>query len=268
MKSTGRLLAGVLAGVSLHMPMTLAQDVNLAKELSNPVSSLISVPFQMNFDRRIGPDDDGEKFYVNFQPVVPISLNAHWNVISRTILPIVHQDDILPDSGHQFGLGDTLQSLFFTPKAVGPGGIIWGVGPAILLPTATDELLGGEKWAAGPTGVVLRQAGPWTYGVLANHLWSFAGKSSRNDISSTYMQPFLSYTTPDAWTYAVNLESSYDWRASDWLVPANFTVSKLLRFGKQPVSIGAGLRYWISSPDSGPEGIGGRFTVTFLFPTK
>lgn len=245
-----------------------AQDADLAKQLSNPISSLISVPFQFNFDRGIGPADDGKKFYVNFQPVIPISLNADWNVVSRTIMPLASQDDIFPGSGHQFGLGDTLQSFFFTPKAVGPSGIIWGVGPAILLPTATDKLLGGEKWAAGPTGVILRQSGPWTYGVLANHVWSFAGNSVRRDISSTFIQPFLAYTTPDAWTYGINLESSYDWVGDQWSVPMNVTVSKLLKFGNQPVSIGAGLRYWLSSPDSGPKGFGGRLIMTFLFPTK
>jgi hypothetical protein len=243
-----------------------AQEQDLAKQLSNPIASLISVPFQFNYDQRIGPADNGRKFYVNVQPVIPFSLNEEWNVISRTIVPVVNQDDIVPGAGHQFGLGDMTQSFFFSPKAPGPSGIIWGVGPVFLLPTATDDLLGGKKWGAGPTGVALKQTGPWTYGVLDNHIWSYAGDVTRKDISSTFLQPFLSYTTKDAWTYSVNLESTYDWIGETWSVPVNVMVSKLLRFGHQPVQIGGGLRYWLTSPATGPKGLGGRIAVTFLFP--
>lgn len=268
MKWTASFSAATLMGCVVYTSTVQAQNADLAKELSNPIASLISVPFQSNFDRGIGPADDGKKYYLNFQPVIPISLNEDWNVISRTIVPIVNQGDIFPGSGHQFGLGDTLQSFFFTPKAPGPGGIIWGVGPAILLPTATERLLGGDKWAAGPTGVALKQTGPWTYGVLSNHVWSFAGDNTRNNISSTFIQPFLAYTTSDAWTYSINLESSYDWVSNQWSVPVNVAVSKLLKFGNQPVSIGGGVRYWLASPDGGPKGFGGRLTVTFLYPTK
>ncbi len=132
---------------------------DLAKKLSNPIASLISVPFQFNYDSGYGPND-GEKYYVNVQPVIPFTLNENWNVISRTILPIAWQDDIAGPSGDQFGLGDTVQSFFFSPKQPTAGGIIWGAGPVFLLPTATDNLLGGEKWGAGPTAVILKQDGP------------------------------------------------------------------------------------------------------------
>jgi hypothetical protein len=176
---------------------TYGQDADLAKQLSNPIESLISVPFQFNYDSGYGPND-GNKTVLNIQPVIPISLNADWNLISRTIVPVVSQNDIAGNSGHQFGLGDTLQSFFFSPAQPTSGGIIWGAGPAFLLPTATDPLLGGEKWGAGPTVVALKQDGPWTYGMLANHIWSFAGDHSRDDVSSSFLQPFVSYTTPDA----------------------------------------------------------------------
>lgn len=237
----------------------------LAKKLSNPIASLISVPFQFNYDSGYGVDD-GQKAYVNVQPVIPFSLNDDWNLISRTILPIAWQSNIAGPSGDQFGLGDITQSLFFSPKQPSDGGIIWGVGPVFLVPTATDSMLGSGKWGAGPTGVVLKQFDGWTVGMLANHIWSFAGDDDRADVSSTFMQPFISYTTPDAWTFTLNTESSYNWEAEDWSVPVNFTVSKIVKLDKVPVSLTAGVRYWADSPAGGPEGWGFRSGITLLFP--
>ena len=249
------------------MNAAVAQEssADLAKKLSNPVASMISVPFQFNYDRGFGPED-GNRETLNIQPVVPISLNDDWNLISRTIMPVIWQDDIAGPSGHQFGLGDITQSLFFSPKQPGPGGLIWGLGPVFLIPTATDDLTGSGKWGAGPTGVALKLDGPWTYGLLANHIWSFAGQDDRTDVNSTFLQPFLSYTTHDAWTFTLNTESTYDWEGDQWSVPVNVMVGKLVKFDRQPVSFTAGLRYWADAPENGPEGLGFRFVVTFLFP--
>ncbi|MBO9528198.1 MAG: hypothetical protein J7517_19120, partial [Sphingobium yanoikuyae] len=157
------LLATPLAG--------LAADADeLARQLSNPVASLISVPLQFNHDEL---DGDGSRSWVNVQPVVPVSIGANWNMISRTILPITYQEDIFPGAGSQFGSGDITQSFFFSPKQPSAGGWIVGVGPALLVPTASDDLLGTGKWGAGPTAVVLRQTeAGWTYGALLNHIWS------------------------------------------------------------------------------------------------
>lgn len=267
------LLAGlmgiaVLKGASGAEAQEAHDASDLAKKLSNPVAAMISVPFQFNYDSEIGPERDGERIQLNFQPVVPIALNENWNMISRTILPIIDQDDIFPGAGSQFGFGDTTQSLFFSPAHPGESGIIWGAGPVFLVPTGTDELLSSEKWGAGPTLVVLRQSAGWTYGALMNHIWSFAGESDRNDVNSTFLQPFLSYTTHDAWTFTVNTESTYDWEAEQWSVPLNFMVSKLVTIGHQPVSLGGGVRYWADSTDGGPHGVGARAIVTFLFPKK
>lgn len=242
------------------------EEANLAKQLANPVAALISVPIQMNYDDSFGVDDGGSVLRTNVQPVIPISIGDDWNLISRTILPIVDQNDFPSPGVNEFGLGDTVQSLFFSPKAPTASGWIWGAGPVLLLPTATDEVLGSEKWGIGPTAVVLRQQGPWTYGALANHIESFAGESSRTDISATFLQPFLSYITPSRTTYSVNTESTYDWESNKWSIPININVNQLLRFGGQMVQVGGGVRYWAASPDAGAEGWGFRLQFTLLYP--
>lgn len=246
-----------------------AQDADqLAKQLSNPIASLTSVPMQLNYDDGIGPLDDGEKFTLNVQPVVPISIGEDWNMISRTVLPVVSQHDIFPGAGSQFGLGDTVQSLFFSPKALTDSGWTWGFGPALLIPTATDDLLGGKKCGAGPTGVALRQtAGGWTYGALFNHLWSFAGDDDRADVNATYLQPFLSKGLGQGRTVSASLESTYDWEREQWTVPINVGYSRVGRIGKQLVSYQGGVRYYLEAPDTGAEW-GLRFTFTLLFPRK
>ena len=268
MRSHHLLPAVCLALLALFPASGFAQEdaQDLAKKLSNPVAAMISVPFQFNYDEGFGPND-GQKVTLNIQPVIPISLSENWNVISRTILPVIWQNDIAGDTGEQTGLGDITQSLFFSPKNPGPSGIIWGVGPAFLVPTGTDDLLGTGKWGAGPTAVVLKQMGGWTVGGLANHIWSFAGDDDRTDVNSTFLQPFISYTTHNAWTFGVNTESTYNWETEEWSVPINFTVAKLVKFDQQPVSFTAGVRYWAESPESGPDGVGFRGVVTFLFPT-
>jgi hypothetical protein len=240
-----------------------ASDADLAKQLANPIASLISVPFQFNYDGDIGPAN-GDRVYVNIQPVIPVSISEDWNMISRTILPVTWQDDVVPGED-QFGLGDTVQSLFFSPKKP-TNGIIWGVGPVMLLPTATDEYLGSEKWGAGPTAVALVQSGPWTFGGLANHIWSFAGDDDRQDVSSTFLQPFVNYTTASATSFFINTESTYNWETKNWAVPINAGVNQLIDVGGQKIQIGGGVRYWVNSAHSGPEGFGARLNVIFLFP--
>jgi len=241
-------------------------DAELAQELSNPLADLMSIPFQMNYDRNIGPRDDGKKLQTNIQPVIPFGLNEDWNLISRTIMPVIYQDDIFPGAGSQFGLGDINLSLFFSPKKPTSRGVTWGLGPVLLLPTATDDLLGADKWGAGPAAVALAVRGPWTIGFLANHVWSYAGDSDRQDISSTFVQPFAAYTWPSAWTVSLQSESTYNWKTEKWSVPINAAVSKLVRWGKLPVNLQAGTGYWVESSDTGPEGFRFRLQATFVLP--
>ena len=241
-------------------------DADLAKKLSNPISSLISLPFQFNYDSDIGPADTGDRLAVNIQPVMPLELNDEWNVISRSILPIMTQEDIFEDSGTQSGTGDLVQSFFFSPKSPTESGWIWGVGPVAALPTASDELLGTEKWSLGPTGVMIKVNGGWTYGVLANHLWSITGDEDRADVNTTFVQPILSHTTSSAITYTATSEATYDWEAEDSALPVNFTIAKVVSLGRQKMSVSGGVRYWLDSTEGGPEGIGFRLMFTLLFP--
>jgi hypothetical protein len=260
------ILISLLTGNVLADETASLDSAKYAKQLANPVSALISVPLQLNIDENIGPDDKGTRTTLNIQPVIPISLDADWNLISRTIIPVVKQEDITPGSGSQSGLGDTVQSLFFSPVEPTDSGWIWGAGPVFLLPTASDDLLGTDKWGIGPSAVALKQEGPWTYGFLVNHIWSFAGDSNRNDVSSTFMQPFIGYTTATGWSFDLQTESTYDWESEQWNVPLVFLVSKVATIGNQLVQFQAGPRYYAESFDGGPEGTSFRIAMTLLFP--
>ena len=237
----------------------------LARQLANPVAALISVPFQFNYDRGIGPADDGKRFTINVQPVVPFELNDRWNLISRTIIPLINQEDIVPGSGTQTGLSDTVQTLFFSPRP-GASGIIWGLGPVFLLPTATDELLGTEKWGAGPSAVLLRQTGRWTYGGLMNHIESFAGKGSRADISSTFLNPFISRGFQGGWTLGTQLEHTLDHENNQDTGAWAVFLSKVFRIGNQSMSVSISPKYWYKESSSSAEGFAVRANLTLLFP--
>ena len=242
----------------------LADDQNeLAEKLSNPISSLISLPFQFNYDCCYGPDS-GHRMTLNIQPVVPFKLNDDWSLIVRTILPVVEQSETSIGDGDHFGLSDTTQSFFFSPNPA-PGGWIWGAGPAFLWPTATASALGSGKWGAGPTAVLLKQDAGWTYGILANHIWSYAGDGDRTSVSNTFLQPFVGFTWRDTTSLTFNTESTYNWTAEQWTVPLNLTLGHIFKFGAQPISFQFGLRYYAAAPVD-TASWGARFNIVFLFP--
>ncbi len=272
MKLPFRAVLAPLLGLTFLARAAFAQQASgeesaaeLAKELANPLASLISVPLKVNWDTGYGPADADRTTWL-VQPVVPFELNKDWNLITRTIVPLhIRAQSPVAGGRTETGFGDVTQSFFFSPKAAAAGGWIWGAGPVLLYPTASNDRLGGEKWGAGPSLVGLKQADGWTYGALANHIWSFAGTDSRSDLSVTFIQPFLAYSTPKARTYSVNTEASYDWKGEQWTVPINFGVSQVMRFGRLPVSLGFTARVYAERPSGGPDW-GLSVQATFLFP--
>jgi hypothetical protein len=240
----------------------------MAKQLVNPVANLVSVPLQFNWDEGVGPNED-LRYVMNFQPVVPFSLNKQWNMIGRFILPYIGQPSFGAGLPRTSGTGDIVLSAFFSPADL-RGGAVWGIGPVFGLPTTSDPHLGSGKWSIGPTAVMLKQSGHVTVGALVNHLWSIGSVSNteRADVNQTLLQPFFAYTTTNAVTFNVNLEATANWEAADdqrWTVPVHVTVSKLTRFGPFPFSIGGGVGVYATAPDGGPEWKL-RMTTTLILP--
>jgi hypothetical protein len=246
------------------------QEAELAKKLNNPVAALISVPIQNNWDFGIGPAH-AMKYTANIQPVIPISISENWNLIIRTIVPVIYQEvlDNRPGApasvgkSHE-GLGDTTQSFFFSPKAP-VGGWILAAGPVGYYPTATSDYLGAGQWGTGPTVLALRQEHGFTYGVLANQIWSFTGQQDRNEVNAAFIQPFFGYTTKTYTTFMLNSETTYNWQDHESTAPLNFMVQQVLKIHDHPIAFQAGYRYYVEKPAGGPDW-GLRFTITFLFP--
>ena len=173
-----------------------AKSEELTKKLSNPISDLVSVPFQFNWEQGVGPDEQ-TRFVLNVQPVMPFTLNQDWNLIARAITPLFSQSPLFEGGSATFGVSDILTSFFFSPSK---GAITWGVGPVISLPSTTEPTLGTEEWSAGPTAIALRQRGPWTYGVLWNQIWSFRGQNIEKR-SMTIVEGNVGYQIADSFDF-------------------------------------------------------------------
>lgn len=244
-------------------PIAAQTADELAKQTQNPVASLISVPFQGNWDFGIG-DREATGTLLNIQPVAPFGLTKDWNVILRVIMPVLSQPT---DSGDErlTGMGDTTMTVFVSPAKTGK--LIWGAGPALLIPTATNDTLGTEKFGLGPSVVALMQPGKWTVGALWNQIWSMDGANDRPDVNQMYLQPFANYNLGEGLAVGGSMEASTNWDADDerWTSYLLFSVSKVTLLGKRPVSFMAAAGPAVSHP-TGRADWRLRFVATFLFP--
>lgn len=241
-------------------------DEALAKQTQNPVANLISVPFQNNFTFGTGPGD-GVLWVLNIQPVIPFELSEDWNLITRTIVPVIHQPGLVDGASSDNGVGDVQVTAFLSPSK--SDGLTWGLGPVLRLPTATHDTLGTEKWSAGPSAVALINNGPWVVGGLVQQAWSFAGDSNRRDVSELLIQPFINYNLPDGWYLSTAPVITRNWKAANsddrWTVPLGGGIGKIVRFGKLPVNLQLQAYYNVVRPD--PIGAWTvRFQIQLLFP--
>jgi hypothetical protein len=224
----------------------------LAKAAQNPVAKLISVPFQNNTAFGIGPNDQTQNV-LNIQPVIPFGLGSNWNLITRTIAPLISQPDPAAGSGGTFGLGDVNLSLFLSPA--GGSGLLWGVGPILSLPTATDDVLGSGKFGIGPSVVVLGMPGNWVLGVLVNNVWSVAGGEGRTDVNSMLVQYFVNYNLPKGWYVSSAPINTVNWKLSEdkATIPLGGGFGKIQRIGRLPMNFSVQVFYIVAKPAGGPD---------------
>jgi len=240
-------------------------EEELAKAAQNPVADMISLPLQNNTNFSFGPEKKTQNI-LNVQPVWPFSLTEEWNLITRTIVPVISQPGLFPGDDRENGLGDTTFTAFLSPAKSGKW--IWGAGPVLLLPTATDDKLGADKWGAGPSAVALTSDGPWLYGALVSHLWSVAGDSDRDDVNQSLVQPFVNYNLPDGWYLVSSPIITANWEADSddtWTVPVGGGFGKIFRIGRQPVNAQIQAFYNVETPDYGADWTL-RMQLQLLFP--
>ena len=242
-------LAAFLAGAPLWAEEDSATE--LAKKTQNPVADMLSFPFQNDTNFNYGPSNQTQNI-MNFQPVIPIHLNKEWNLITRTIAPLVYT----PWPEYQFGLGNVQFTGFLSPAK--PGKLIWGVGPVFQFPTHTGRWLGSNKWSAGPSAVGLLMEGHWVVGLLAQNIWSFAGPggSSNPAVNQFLAQPFINYNLPKGWYVTFSPVITADWKAAgsdQWTVPLGLGLGKIFKIGKLPFNGQLAAFYNVARPSNGPD---------------
>ena len=229
----------------------------LAKSVQNPVAAMISLPLQNNSNFNVGPEEKTQNI-LNIQPVIPFNLNDNWNLITRTIIPVISQPGFAPGQDRKNGIGDIQFTAFVSPTEPSPGGWILGAGAVTQLDTATNDRLGAERWGLGPSAVVLRPAGAWVYGALINNIWDIGGDDDRDDFNQMLIQPFVNYNFPDKpgryFTFAPVITAN--WEASSgnkWTVPLGGGVGQIIKWGNTPVNLQASAYYNVEAPKNGAD---------------
>jgi len=235
----------------------------LARAAQNPVSSLISLPLQNNTNFKYGPEEKTQNV-LNVQPVIPFEVSEDWNLITRTIVPIVSQPGFKPDQDRENGLGNVLFTAFLSP--IHSGDWMWGAGPAVQLPTSSDDQIAADEWAAGPSFVVLTMPGQWVVGTLVSQIWDISGD---DDIDFLTVQPFVNYNFEGGW-YATSspiITANGEADSSDeWTVPVGGGFGRIFRVGEQPLNAQMQAFYNVEKPDDiGPDWTL-RMQLQFLFP--
>jgi len=239
----------------------------IAKQAQNPIAKVISVPLENDFYPQTGIDKE-DSYVLEMKPVVPLKLSNDWNLITRTIIPIVQVPDLSPTVNGTSGLGDIQLSLFLSPAKVGK--VIWGAGPVISLPTASEDILGTKKVSIGPTVVVLSIQGHWLFGALVQNLFSVAGPSERPDVNQMLLQPFVNYNMRHGWYLVSSPIITSNWEVNSnnrWTVPVGGGVGRIVHFGKLPVNAYTQFFRNVERPD-GTTSWSARFQMQFLFPKK
>jgi len=249
-----------------NLPVLASEaEEELAREAQNPVANLISFPLQNNTNFGIGPHDRTQNV-LNIQPVIPINI-GNWNLINRTILPIIWQPDYASSSGGDFGLSDIDHTTFLSPvRPWGP--LLWGAGPNIVLPTAVNDRLGPGKLSLGPSAVGLTMYGPWVVGALVKNLWSVAGDSDTPNVNQFLLQYFINYNLPDGWYLSSAPVITANWKADSdnrWIVPIGGGFGKVFRVGAQPMNASVQGFWNAETPDGGPATTL-RLQLQLLFP--
>ena len=266
-QATAALLLGVFAVSTLAEKGDGMVDAGesgqeeLARAAQNPIASLISVPIQNNTNFEYGPREKTQNV-MNVQPVIPFSVSEDWNLITRTIVPIVSQPGFVSGQDRENGLGHVLFSSFLSPKVTGKW--ISGAGTALQLPTSTDDQIAPDEWAAGPSLVVLTMPGKWVMGGLISNIWDISADESINFLT---LQPFLNYNFDGGWYLTSSPVITANWNADDeWTVPVGGGFGRVFRVGEQPVNAQFQAFYNVEKPDDiGPEWTARR-QLQFLFP--
>ncbi len=248
----------ILVAVATMMASTARAELSeeeLAKISQNPVGNLISVPFQNNANLNFGPEKRTQDI-LNIQPVIPISVNSDWNIITRTILPVIWQPAQGPDDSSASGIGDMQFNAFLSPAS--PGDWIWGAGAIVQAPTQSNAKLGNDNWGVGPTFVVLHleKGSPWVYGVLVNNVWSTTSNKQGGSYSNGLIQPFLNYNFEGGLYLTSSPIVTVNWRAAgsqQWTVPVGGGIGKIFHLGKLPVNTQLSAYYNVAKPDFGPN---------------